>query len=351
MKISYMLKREDFYKINQETLNCFFTDKLQEVTLYIYPQLNAIVTKNPSKEVKSYLYVEYNVKSSILKKVLVAFYSRILLNTNGFFSSDTCKVKGAFSDCCLIYPCNKKFRIFNFEKGIVTVIPKKDFPDRDIKREIQFRNSNKADFIPQIISSGLNHYTEAIIDGYPLARAGSDFRNKKDEAREIWKQYIKDSVKEISLIEYSQILRRKYRELLCEKNVNQKKIDRDGLGELEEILFRGMDQDVKIQIGTSHGDLQAGNIWVENKTGKIYIIDWEAYGIRSLWYDECALDENLRMESGLRKISEEQDIKHTVVLYEDLIFRLEELNNLPHDYSSKGFGRYVQIVLKGRKDV
>ena len=65
-----MLEREDFYKINQETLNYFYTDDLHESILYIYPQLNAIVTKKPSKEVKRYLYVEYNVKSSFLKKVL-----------------------------------------------------------------------------------------------------------------------------------------------------------------------------------------------------------------------------------------------------------------------------------------
>ena len=47
-----MLEREDFYKINQETLNYFYTDDLHESILYIYPQLNAIVTKKPSKEVK-----------------------------------------------------------------------------------------------------------------------------------------------------------------------------------------------------------------------------------------------------------------------------------------------------------
>ena len=94
--------------------------------------------------------------------------------------------------------------------------------------------------------------------------------------------------------------------------------------------------------------MQPGNIWIENKTGKIYIIDWEAYGIRSIWYDDCTLDENLRMESGLKIISEISDLKHLVVLYEDLIFRLEELNNLPDDYNSKEFRRYVQVVLKGR---
>ncbi len=351
MKISYMLEREDFYKINQETLNYFYTDDLHESILYIYPQLNAIVTKKPSKEVKRYLYVEYNVKSSFLKKVLVACYARISLNTNGFLSSSTCTVKGDFSECCLIYPCNKKFRIFDFKKKLVTVIPKIGFPDMDIKKEIQFRNNNHADFIPTIISSGLNYYTELIIDGYPLARAENDFQIKKDETRGIWKEYIRDSVREVRSEEYAQMLRRRYKELLKEENVKLKMIDRETLAKLEETLYSEMKRDEKVQIGTSHGDLQPGNIWIENKTGKIYIIEWETYGIRSIWYDECALDENLRMESGLKNISEIQDLKHTVVLYEVLIFRLEELNNLPYDYISKEFRRYVRIILKGRKDV
>ena len=346
-----MLNREDFYKINQETLNKFFDDNSQETMLYIYPELNAIVTKKPSKEVKKYLYVEYNVKSSFFKKVFVFLYTRILLNTKGIFASNICKVKGVFSNSCLIYPCNKKFRIFDFAKQSVTVIPKSGFPDGDIKREIQFRTNNDAEFIPQIISSEVNQYTESIIDGYPLARAKQDFQIKKDEAKGLWKEYIKDSIRTISSEEYAYILREKYRNLLGEENVKLKNIDQDELDKLEQRLFLEMSQNQKIEIGTSHGDLQPGNIWVENKSGKIYIIDWEAYGIRSIWYDECALDENLRMETGLEKIARIQDLKHTVVLYEDLIFRLEELNNLPYDYNSNEFKRYVQSVLKGRRDV
>lgn len=348
MKISYMLQREDFYKVNQETLDNYYTENSKGKKLYIYPELNAIVTSAPSRKVKEYLYVEYNVKSSFLKKTLVKLYTKIALNTKGLFAARTCKVKGYFDNNCLIYPCNKKFRIFDFGKRQVTVIPKSGFPDNDIKKEIRFRTENSADFIPKIITFEENQYTERIIDGYPLARADEDFQIKKDEARKIWKEYIQESVREISLKNYACILREKYKELLKKENVKLKKIDKNELKKLEEVLFEGINRDEKIEIAISHGDLQPGNIWIENKTGKIYIIDWEAYGIRSIWYDDCTLDENLRMESGLKIISEISDLKHLVVLYEDLIFRLEELNNLPDDYNSKEFRRYVQVVLKGR---
>lgn len=346
-----MLKREDFYKINQETLDDFYSDSLQETTLYIYPELNAIITSNPSKEVKQYLYVEYKINSSLLKKILVFFYTRLSLNTKGLLSSNTCKVKGVVKDDCLIYPCNKKFRIFDFKNNVVTVIPKSGFPDKDIRKEIEFRTKNTAGFIPPIIISRDSEYTEKIIDGYPLARAGNNFQKKKEEAKNIWNDYIKDSVEEISLKEYSQQLRKNFKTLLLEENVKRKKINLEELFQLEEMLFEEIFQDTKIKIGLSHGDLQPGNIWIENKTENIYIIDWESYATRSLWYDECALAENLRMESGVEKLAEMRGLKYSVVLYEDLIFHLEELNNLPYDYNSKEFKKYVQSVLKGRKNV
>lgn len=346
-----MLKREDFYKINQETLDKVYSDSLRETMLYIYPELNAIITKNPSKEVKNYLYVEYKVRSSLLKKVLVLLYTRIILNTKGLLSSNVCKVKGIVNDSCLIYPCNKKYRIFDFGRNLVTVISKSGFTDQDIRKEIEFRTKNSADFIPQIIVSRDNEYTEQIIDGYPLARAGKNFQEKKEEAKLIWNEYIKDSVEEISLQDYSQLLRKKFESLLQEKNVKTKKINLEELRQLEEILFEEIFQDTKIKIGLSHGDLQPGNIWIENQTEKIYIIDWESYATRSLWYDEIALNENLRMVSGLEKLVEMPDLKYAVVLYEDLIFHMEELNSLPYDYNSKEFRRYVQSVLKGRRNV
>ena len=56
----------------------------------------------------------------------------------------------------------------------------------------------------------------SIIDGYPLARAENDFQIKKDETRGIWKEYIRDSVREVRSEEYAQMLRRRYKELLKE---------------------------------------------------------------------------------------------------------------------------------------
>lgn len=99
MKISYMLQREDFYKVNQETLDNYYTENSKGKKLYIYPELNAIVTSAPSRKVKEYLYVEYNVKSSFLKKTLVKLYTKIALNTERpFLQQELCKVKGILNN-------------------------------------------------------------------------------------------------------------------------------------------------------------------------------------------------------------------------------------------------------------
>ena len=73
MKISYMLKRENFYDVNEKTLRRYYSDCKSRKRLYIYPELNAIVTARPSRAVRNYLYTEYRVSGSFLKKIAVFF--------------------------------------------------------------------------------------------------------------------------------------------------------------------------------------------------------------------------------------------------------------------------------------
>ena len=103
----------------------------------------------------------------------------------------------------------------------------------------------------------------------------------------------------------------------------------------------------KIPVGLSHGDLQAGNIWVENETDKLYIIDWESWKNRSTWYDRALLYEGLRRTDGLEKYSVCRDLIHTTVLMEDIIFRMTELTTLPLDYGCAEFTAYINTLCGG----
>ena len=116
MKISYMLKRESFYEINEKTLGAFYEGQEKLKKLYVYPELNAIVTARPSKKVKEYLYTEYRVSGSLLRRIAVRFYATLMLNSGGLLASKRFARKTSADKDTLIYPCNKKYRIFIFEK-------------------------------------------------------------------------------------------------------------------------------------------------------------------------------------------------------------------------------------------
>ena len=154
MKISQMIKREDFYRINAETLDRYFGQYTDVKTkLYVYPQLNAIITARPSKQVKEYLLCEYKVRGSYVKRMIASLYVEICLSSLGIMSSHKYEVASDVTSDVLIYPCNKKYRIFDFAENVTEVIPKESFPLTNLKREIEFRTSRGIpDFVPRMIS-------------------------------------------------------------------------------------------------------------------------------------------------------------------------------------------------------
>ena len=102
--------------------------------------------------------------------------------------------------------------------------------------------------------------------------------------------------------------------------------------------------DETITITLSHGDLQPGNVWVD-KDGKIFIIDWESWNQRSIWYDKAVMFGNIRSK-GLSEYIKSNDIntQTAIVCLEDIIFRLTELYNLPLDYGEKDFNIYIKSL-------
>ncbi|MBR5569904.1 MAG: phosphotransferase [Oscillospiraceae bacterium] len=348
MKISFMLKREDFYSINQKTLERYYTNSKNRKRLYIYPELNAIVTARPSKTVRQYLYTEFRVNGSFLKRLLVRLYATVMLNSRGLLAAKSVVVHTDATKDTLIYPCNKKYRVFDFDKNEVSVIGKDGFPTIDLSREIEFRTHNHADFIPGLIRSSEQGYSEVIIDGCPVARTGERMTSLCDKAFAIWNEYIAPSVREIPAADYAkelhdqfQVLKNSLQEL--NKQVNDSQLDQ--LWEqLQNILQASQDN---VPVGLSHGDLQAGNIWVENQTDKLYIIDWESWKNRSTWYDRALLYEGLRRTDGLEQYSTCRDLIHTTVLMEDIIFRMTELTTLPLDYGCAEFTAYINTLCGG----
>lgn len=335
MKISSMLKREDFYAINQKTLSEYFSSsKCENPTLFVFEKLNAIVTSRPSKQVRNYLLCEYNVTANIFKRYLVKLYVLMCLNSNGLLSDRKINLPNSLTNNMLIYPCNKKYRIFNFEHNTVDVIVKAGFPTYNIEREIEFRTKdNLPSFVPKLMFNSKYRYSERIIDGKPLARVNNN-ENLLKQAMDLLHTYGEKQI--ISGNDYA---------LNLQKQINALIIGKQFASNVQSVfdkLCRQIRSIENLTIGFSHGDFQPGNIWIENKTGDLFIIDWESWGERSLWYDEEVLFNKLRTTSVTDYMKLSIDFpKKCTVLAEDIIYHLIDLNGLPSGIGDFHFVQYI----------
>lgn len=379
MKIDDMVKQEDFFVILQATLNEHFRDcginieiaktkKKDRDVIYIYEKLNAIVAKNPSKEVKEFLKTEYAIKGSFLRKFMVKVYLQLSLHSRGLLSNQAKVYIAGINEVdftnVLIYPCNKKIRVFNFNRQTVDVIVKEGFPSTSIKKEIEFRVKHMSSHIEPLINFGENWYRERIIDGKPLARIqdSEKYNNIKRKSLEALRS-IADPYKRITNgREYKYKVIQEIKRISDELLVENSSIKNT----LEEILkvfdekLSGFNQAINLTL--SHGDFHHGNIWVENSSNKIIIIDWETSAIRTEWYDVFTLFGGLREINGIKGILsrmsknscidfedfvgfENFKIKVLIVLLEDVLFRLVDLECTPIEIGIRDFEIYSKELL------
>lgn len=369
MKISEMLEREDFYSILQSTLETYslplgFTPKALEVrsnkkdcSLFVNPKLNAIMPEHPSQAVVEYLQTEYRVGGSWQRRMAVKGYLWLATHFVKRFSQKGIQLKYNYDiRNLLIYPCNKKIRVFDFGRGIVYTVLKEGFPDNYILREVAFRQreAKTNNFIPNIKGAGNGFYAEEIIHGRPLARINdNDFvENKKRKAYQLILS-LTAKIETINSKEYINRLADECDKLLHEKSLST--IERKQMQAVFDLLANeAVSEDVPLVV--SHGDLQPGNIWIEDKDEKIIIIDWETVKSRSPFYDLAALHLDMRRkktpQSLYDRIIQNYSLFDTnnsysvktigaIVLAEELAYQTEELSSFP---GTIGIKEYKQIV-------
>lgn len=367
MKFSDMLLREDFWKILEDTLNANsqnlgingevrVVDKGVNCTLYANAQLNAIMSKNPSKAVRDYLKTEYTVSGNVLRKMMVKGYLWASTHLVSRFAQKGIQVQfdeGIDTDDILIYPCNKKIRIFDFKHGLVHTVLKKKFPDIYIARETEFRQTHHEDFVPQIQKTGVNYYSEKIINGRPLARiydAAFVERCQNQAFQNLISLTPTDN--QVNAKEYVESLK-----ATCLEQLKTKESFSDS--KTVEYLFNWfseVDDKEFLSLVVSHGDFQPGNIWYDDDNKKVVIIDWETVKMRSRFYDHAALYYNLRRSGMLQNVVD--SIKASshiasftpqcsatsiakVVLAEELAYQTEELISFPGEIGIKEYNKVL----------
>lgn len=334
MKITEMLQREDFYKINMDTLREYYGDSGSRGKLYIYPKLNAIVTKKSSKNVVDYLCTEYDVQGSAVTRLAVHSYVKMCLSSNGRMADKQIEIPNTADSNTLIYPCNRKYRIFDFNSSVVDVQIKSGFPTGQLEHEVEFRKKDSTpDFVPKMLRYSDHGYREQIIDGRPLARMSDGYEEYKKTAYS-------------ELVGYTKQFEKKIQGHVYAENVSKtiSGIDYD-VSKLLGNITVAVSRIPEITLTFSHGDLQAGNIWIENGTNKVFIIDWESWGTRSAFYDKAVLFDGLRPGSIDNYLSKQLPLDEmSVVLLEDLAFQIEEYKSLPGEFGKEQLDNYVKKV-------
>ena len=342
MKISEMLAREDFYEINRKTLNAYFgVSDQRKTSLYVYPKLNAIITNSPGKTVREYLLTEFSVRSP-WKRIAAAVYVMLCLCSKGALSDRKITVCSEVGNDVLIYPCNKKIRIFDFRDESSSVIIKYGFDDTDLQHEMEFRKrKDNPSFVPRMIECTEYGYKEQIIKGKPLARitCKKAFDTLRNRAYQMFRDFYQKDDEDIDLQEYLQFLRANIVSL-SERSA----IIKEQVQSISNKLITMSRGNKTVTVGFSHGDLQPGNIWI-GSDNNIYIIDWESWGKRSIWYDYTTLFEKLRpgkIEQFL--FSSRNETEKALVLLEDIVFQLHELNSLPEGFGVSGIRQYLNSI-------
>lgn len=396
MTISDLQRREDFYDINNKTLEKYFSEinrlshrvricghnftySANKSYFFVYPKINAIVTKYNSEEVRKYIFKEFSNNPNLLKRFAIYLYTRLLLKSRGTFSDKCISIEPKIKDenSLLIFPGNKKIKIFNFKENYIDNIVKESFIDYCFNKELDFRlNNTKYDFVLGVDRYSNRWYREKIIDGVSLPRISDKNKHKlfKKNVNKLLDLLQEDTAKEIEMGEYintlvSRIKEESYKlEDKSEKFNFEKNLEKFLACLISKIVNK---KDI-ILLSLSHGDMQEGNVIIRETDEKIFVVDWETWGERTIWYDKLMFNYNLRniykFINNLKKYlfnyknvicEDKNDVSAAdlnqrkviaiIFILEDLLWQIEESNNFPYEIVSnsveKCFDRNFQKEL------
>lgn len=381
MDLSSMLEREDFFSFFFSTVEKYYMEALGEeisfsfakdrksCNMIIKPQLSAATSIHMSPKARTFFYSEWNIRNSIIKNIIAKTYVFLLTRTGRLFSQFQFIMlpETMVNDDVVIAPNNRSIRIFDYGNQTVGCIVKEGFTRKFFDNQLEFRKNYNYDFMVPLISYGDDWFREPIMFGHPLARTTDEQAYNKGliDALAAISRLASDTYVEKSVSEYILPLLQKA-EMLAREAKNRKQIRT--LDETLQILNAISDRIVKITclIPTciSHGDLQSGNIWVD-ETGKTIVYDWETVDRRSVWYDASVLQYSLRRHEGWSGFFELQTPekalaadkrKHytieeygaikCVVLLEDILFYLEDMLELPEKWGADLYDAFIDRLMK-----
>lgn len=378
MGIKEMLYREDFYNILRDTIIkyarvvlgknicCEYTP-FEGSEPWLVNRLLGFVSRSPVPSgVGVYMKSEYNIRGSFFKNLIGKVAVYIITKHPEIGSSRIVYVSsGVFKPNVFIVPQNRSIRFYDYETMKVDCIVKTGFTNTYFDNQTSFRKANHYDFLNPMLMSGEDWFQESILKGHPLARTTdtSLFEKGKEAAFQYLKSLATDTLEWKPIKEYVSLLKEELLVKIDRAKKSKSIIETEAairLIEKASALELKYNQDIPTCI--SHGDFQSGNIWIE-PTGKTLVYDWETVGRRSVWYDSATLYYSLRRAFGWSKMLEdkttdglykcipdtvkiEMDRKTIigVVLLEDILFYLDDMLELPDNWGSEIFDKFIRVI-------
>jgi hypothetical protein len=324
----------NYYDSIKKTLEKYYDTKLEVCShgesipkkniLFSYPRINAILNFSPGEKVKKYLYSMYNVRDNLIKKILAKCYISAIFALHGTMSRKIIYIKNnsLVNNETMIMSFNRRLRIFDFAKQSVVSIIKYKYPDKYFLNELNFRLKYKYEFVHPIESIGKTWYSEKILRGTSLARVSDTIA---------YDEYCRKALEDISHINtmtlnyidcktYVEKLSQDITTILGKSEFKENAETRRLLIKcIETAVEKAFVLNFSVPVALTHGDFQAGNLWIDSDTGKVIILDWETNGLRSIWYDSATLLLGTRRKGGMRKLMNEYNdqIKQEKILWND----------------------------------
>jgi thiamine kinase-like enzyme len=203
-------------------------------------------------------------------------------------------------------PGNHSHRIIDYVQKTSMVFLKKGFNADFLKTDASTRRSYLFLPCPKVLEyePGKNWYVEQQVTGLPLNRLGQELEREQaiQQANKAMLALYKLTSQMTILSEYLQQLMKNINiqiqiiEPMITTGEREKIL---GISQkLEQLIIKSCDSNAtEICLALSHGDYQAANILWEKP--RVWIIDWEYAGVRSLYYDFFCYQLSSRSPSGL----------------------------------------------------
>ena len=360
MRIQLLRKRENFLEIFQKSISRFFQEKYphsNEVNIeyIINDYLNIVYPSKINRKDLVDLVSEFKYHPKAYRRILQSAYTFLAIRwpLETITSSESILISMPVNakERWVFIPGNHSIRVIDLDKNRCFVFLKSGFNNKFIESDANIRLEHAWLKAPEVIQQKNGWYEERRVVGLPWNRLSSvDLKEKVivGAQNQLSKLYQK-TVVNAPMIGYVPQLCNNILSMLDASFSSLSDEEKDIISNFAsevELLFGNYSSDINIDLVSTHGDFQPGNILCSKDD--FWIIDWEYSGQRSIFYDALVFDLECRFPSGLgarlnKKINElggmsdylkwtgqplgsNKSYYFSVFFLEDLLLRMDEIS-------------------------